>query len=197
MSRDGVSEGQFYQVLLYELDAIRKVVISSSFSLSRIGLYNWCFICVCVYVCVYSLMMFVTCVKLVQACASLEPNYQPTVTFVVVQKRHHTRLFANNHRDRHAVDRSGNILPGTWFYNLPLDGLFFFVVGGILLLKIFSVNATGTVVDSKICHPTEFDFYLCSHAGIQVNHPISPFFVCVNSLWLPCSSVTCIIVLRN
>lgn len=28
---------------------------------------------------------------------------------------------------------------------------------------------TGTVVDSKICHPTEFDFYLCSHAGIQAN----------------------------
>ncbi|XP_029122938.1 protein argonaute 10 [Elaeis guineensis] len=92
--RDGVSEGQFYQVLLYELDAIRK------------------------------------------ACASLEPNYQPPVTFVVVQKRHHTRLFANNHKDRASTDRSGNILP-------------------------------GTVVDSKICHPTEFDFYLCSHAGIQ------------------------------
>ncbi|CAI9113305.1 OLC1v1013879C1 [Oldenlandia corymbosa var. corymbosa] len=92
--RDGVSEGQFYQVLLYELDAIRR------------------------------------------ACASLEPNYQPPVTFVVVQKRHHTRLFANNHNDRNTTDRSGNILP-------------------------------GTVVDSKICHPTEFDFYLCSHAGIQ------------------------------
>uniref|UniRef100_A0A0E0NJ26 Uncharacterized protein n=1 Tax=Oryza rufipogon TaxID=4529 RepID=A0A0E0NJ26_ORYRU len=73
--RDGVSEGQFYQVLFYELDAIRK-------------------------------------------------------------KRHHTRLFANNHKDQRTVDRSGNILP-------------------------------GTVVDSKICHPTEFDFYLCSHAGIQ------------------------------
>ncbi|KAL2469810.1 Protein argonaute 10 [Abeliophyllum distichum] len=92
--RDGVSEGQFYQVLLFELDAIRK------------------------------------------ACASLEPNYQPPVTFIVVQKRHHTRLFANNHRDRSSTDKSGNILP-------------------------------GTVVDSKICHPTEFDFYLCSHAGIQ------------------------------
>ncbi|KAE9445814.1 hypothetical protein C3L33_22296, partial [Rhododendron williamsianum] len=92
--RDGVSEGQFYQVLLYELDAIRK------------------------------------------ACASLEPNYQPPVTFIVVQKRHHTRLFPNNHRDRSSTDKSGNILP-------------------------------GTVVDSKICHPTEFDFYLCSHAGIQ------------------------------
>uniref|UniRef100_A0A7N0TFJ1 Uncharacterized protein n=1 Tax=Kalanchoe fedtschenkoi TaxID=63787 RepID=A0A7N0TFJ1_KALFE len=92
--RDGVSEGQFYQVLLYELDAIRK------------------------------------------ACASLEPNYQPPVTFIVVQKRHHTRLFAGNHKDRSSTDKSGNILP-------------------------------GTVVDTKICHPTEFDFYLCSHAGIQ------------------------------
>ncbi|RLN07443.1 hypothetical protein C2845_PM11G20930 [Panicum miliaceum] len=92
--RDGVSEGQFYQVLLYELNAIRK------------------------------------------ACASLEANYQPKVTFVVVQKRHHTRLFAHNHNDQNSIDRSGNILP-------------------------------GTVVDSKICHPTEFDFYLCSHAGIK------------------------------
>lgn len=89
--RDGVSESQFYQVLLHELDAIRK------------------------------------------ACASLEPNYQPPITFVVVQKRHHTRLFA---KDKQNTDISGNIFP-------------------------------GTVVDSKICHPTEFDFYLCSHAGIQ------------------------------
>ncbi|KAG5092565.1 hypothetical protein JHK82_051343 [Glycine max] len=70
--RDGVSEGQFFQVLLFELDVIRK------------------------------------------ACASQEPNYH----------------------DKSSVDKSGNIL-------------------------------LGTVVDSKICHPIEFDFYLCSHAGIQ------------------------------
>ncbi|KAM3294875.1 hypothetical protein ACQJBY_037640 [Aegilops geniculata] len=92
--RDGVSEGQFSQVLLYEMDAIRK------------------------------------------ACATLQAGYLPPVTFVVVQKRHHTRLFPENHRARDLTDRSGNILP-------------------------------GTVVDTKICHPTEFDFYLCSHAGIQ------------------------------
>ncbi|KAL6513810.1 argonaute 5 [Orobanche minor] len=93
-TRDGVSEGQFNQVLLHEMDAIRK------------------------------------------ACNSIEENYMPKVTFVVVQKRHHTRLFPSNHGDRQSVDRSGNILP-------------------------------GTVVDTKICHPQEFDFYLCSHAGIQ------------------------------
>jgi len=28
----------------------------------------------------------------------------------------------------------------------------------------------GTTVDTKITHPSEFDFYLCSHAGIQVLH---------------------------
>lgn len=92
--RDGVGEHQFNQVLLYELDAIRK------------------------------------------ACASLEEGYLPPVTFVVVQKRHHTRLFPGNHGDHNNIDRSGNILP-------------------------------GTVVDTQICHPSEFDFYLCSHAGIQ------------------------------
>ncbi|XP_044964927.1 protein argonaute 14-like [Hordeum vulgare subsp. vulgare] len=90
--RDGVSEGQFAQVLMYEMDAIRK------------------------------------------ACASLQADYQPKVTFVVVQKRHHTRLFPEVHGKE--TDKSGNILP-------------------------------GTVVDTNICHPTEFDFYLCSHAGIQ------------------------------
>ncbi|CAI9104926.1 OLC1v1003718C1 [Oldenlandia corymbosa var. corymbosa] len=92
--RDGVSEGQFNEVLLHEIDAIRK------------------------------------------ACLSLEAGYMPRVTFIVVQKRHHTRLFPMNHKDRYATDKSGNILP-------------------------------GTVVDTQICHPTEYDFYLCSHAGIK------------------------------
>ncbi|KAH9700158.1 protein argonaute 5 [Citrus sinensis] len=92
--RDGVSEGQFSQVLLHEMNAIRL------------------------------------------ACASLEEGYAPPVTFVVVQKRHHTRLFPAEHNRRDLTDRSGNILP-------------------------------GTVVDTQICHPTEFDFYLNSHAGIQ------------------------------
>ncbi|XP_010243012.1 PREDICTED: protein argonaute MEL1-like [Nelumbo nucifera] len=92
--RDGVSEGQFNQVLLHEVDAIRK------------------------------------------ACVSLEEEYLPRMTFIVVQKRHHTRLFPADHNNRDLTDRSGNILP-------------------------------GTVVDTTICHPTEFDFYLCSHAGIQ------------------------------
>lgn len=36
-------------------------------------------------------------------------EYRPPITFVVVQKRHHTRLFPNRPNEG---DRSGNILPG-------------------------------------------------------------------------------------
>ncbi|ETV88979.1 hypothetical protein H257_00397 [Aphanomyces astaci] len=89
--RDGISEGQFQNILSKEVQAIR------------------------------------------QACESLEPGYRPAITFVVVQKRHHTRIFPTAAMD---ADRSGNC-------------------------------KAGTVVDTGICHPTEHDFYLMSHSGLQ------------------------------
>ncbi|KAI1709334.1 piwi domain-containing protein [Ditylenchus destructor] len=90
--RDGVSEGQFLNVLQSELRSMR------------------------------------------EACMMLERGYQPGITFIAVQKRHHTRLFAVEKKDQ--VGKAFNIPP-------------------------------GTTVDVGITHPTEFDFYLCSHAGIQ------------------------------
>ncbi|KAJ3084300.1 hypothetical protein HK102_000701 [Quaeritorhiza haematococci] len=89
--RDGVSEGQFAEVVREEVASIFR------------------------------------------ACQALEPNYRPTVTFVVVKKRHHARFFVTKKED---ADRSGNVMP-------------------------------GTVVDTGITHPSEFDFYLASHAGLQ------------------------------
>ncbi|RIA87406.1 Piwi domain-containing protein [Glomus cerebriforme] len=89
--RDGVSEGQFKQVLEKEIYAIRA------------------------------------------ACQALDKDYKPNITFVVVQKRHHTRFFPIERRD---TDRTGNCPP-------------------------------GTVVETDITHPFEFDFYLQSHAGLQ------------------------------
>jgi eukaryotic translation initiation factor 2C len=70
-----------------------------------------------------------------EACIKLESDYRPGITYIVVQKRHHTRLFCSDRKDM--VGKSGNI-------------------------------PAGTTVDVGITHPTEFDFYLCSHQGIQV-----------------------------
>ncbi|RHY33456.1 hypothetical protein DYB32_001639 [Aphanomyces invadans] len=89
--RDGISEGQFSNILKKEVGLIR------------------------------------------QACKTLEEDYQPAITYVVVQKRHHTRIFPTAAMD---ADRSGNC-------------------------------KAGTVVDTGICHPTEHDFYLMSHSGLQ------------------------------
>ncbi|CAI2724340.1 unnamed protein product [Schistosoma spindalis] len=86
--RDGVSEGQFENVLVEELSAIQK------------------------------------------ACSDIRPGEEPAITFIVVQKRHHIRLKPHDPRAR-------NVEP-------------------------------GTVVDTDITHRREFDFYICSHDGIQV-----------------------------
>ena len=60
-------------------------------------------------------------------------SYRPKLTFIVLHKRHQTRLFVEEPR---AGDRSGNV-------------------------------PAGTVVDTDICHPSEHDFFLMSHAGLQ------------------------------
>lgn len=67
--RDGVSEGQFEDVLVREISAIQR------------------------------------------ACKSLEADYEPGITYLVVQKRHNTRLFPEN--SAQGVGRMKNVPPGT------------------------------------------------------------------------------------
>ncbi|CAH8484998.1 unnamed protein product [Heterobilharzia americana] len=76
--RDGVSEGQFENVLVEELAAIQR------------------------------------------ACSDIRPGEEPAITYIVVQKRHHIRF-------RPSDPRARNVEP-------------------------------GTVVDTEITHPREFDF---------------------------------------
>ena len=66
------------------------------------------------------------------ACKELQENYEPQITYIVVQKRHHTRFFPMDQNKY----KNGNAL-------------------------------AGTVVDQGINHPTEGDFFLLSHEGIQ------------------------------
>lgn len=84
-----------------------------------------------------------------RACKRIDSeNYEPGITFVVVQKRHHTRFFPRDSRTAHG--RNFNVPP-------------------------------GTIVDVDITHPTEFDFYLVSHASIQVNRRSSRYLILKNN----------------
>lgn len=110
--RDGVSDGQFEMVLNNELGALKKTFEALGWTDQS------------------------------QTSQAEEPSQKrprtgksPKVTFIVVQKRHHTRFFPNTEK-RCPTLRNGNLQP-------------------------------GTVVDSTICQPKIFDFYLCSHAGIK------------------------------
>ncbi|XP_037047779.1 protein argonaute-2 isoform X2 [Bradysia coprophila] len=93
--RDGVSEGQFQQVLTIELNAMYR------------------------------------------GCQQYKQGYKPKITFIVVQKRHHTRFFPPPKSNLGREDRKNNNVPA------------------------------GTIVDKEITHPTENQFYLVSHQSIQ------------------------------
>lgn len=93
--RDGVSEGQFQQVLTVELNAMYR------------------------------------------GCAQYKEGYKPKITFIVVQKRHHTRFFPPQNSGLGQDDRKNNNVPA------------------------------GTIVDKEITHPNENQFYLVSHQSIQ------------------------------
>ncbi|KAF5939131.1 hypothetical protein HYC85_023390 [Camellia sinensis] len=77
----------------------------------------------------------------IQAACSRFPSYKPPITFAVVQKRHHTRLFPNETQTHQQSSTRDQFLDE----NIP----------------------PGTVVDTVITHPREFDFYLCSHWGVK------------------------------
>jgi len=72
-----------------------------------------------------------------RACLRLNFLYKPPITILVIQKKHHARMFPIHDIDMHG--KAGNVCP-------------------------------GTVIDTQITHPTEFDFLLCSHSSGQVSY---------------------------
>lgn len=45
-------------------------------------------------------MLYYELLAVREACISLEKDYQPGITYIVVQKRHHTRLFCADRNER-------------------------------------------------------------------------------------------------
>jgi len=78
-----------------------------------------------------------------EACAEMQKGYDPKVTFIIVQKRNHVRLFPEDER---MADKNGNML-------------------------------AGTVVDTGIVDPHDFDFLMCSHAGLKGTSKATHYWV--------------------
>jgi eukaryotic translation initiation factor 2C len=76
------------------------------------------------------------CMRL--ACTRLRPDYSPKITFLIVQKRNHVRLFPGECKSnsKEDFDRNGNCL-------------------------------SGMVVDTKIVSPVDHDFFLVSHGHLH------------------------------
>lgn len=119
--RDGVSEGQFAEILRTEVMAIK----SACLKLDSKHLPGHCYVCTLTVV-MHSILerMVLTDLLAGHIHVSLIEKYLPPITFVIVKKNHHARFFPRNRDDR---DRSGNCV-------------------------------SGTVIDSVITHPTEFNF---------------------------------------
>lgn len=71
------------------------------------------------------------------ACKHINKDYRPDITFLVVQKRHHVRLFPTSPENSDDWHKNKNV-------------------------------KAGTIVDTHITNPAYTNFYLVSHASIQV-----------------------------
>ena len=89
------------------------------------------------------------------ACTELEEDYQPKITYIVVQKRHHTRFFPSDNNKY----KNGNALAGTVVdqgINHPTEGDFYLLryvlryVGQIITSSYYSHE--GIQGTSRPCH---------------------------------------------
>jgi eukaryotic translation initiation factor 2C len=107
--RDGVSEGQFKEVYYSEYSAVREACKEMGDPNSE---------CELLATQGSAVPPSAPCLSLCKPAGSgdlsshpCHPADAPPITFVVVQKRHHTRLFPMP-QDQQNRDRSGNVLPG-------------------------------------------------------------------------------------
>jgi hypothetical protein len=89
----------------------------------------------------------------IQAYQQMGQGGLPKVTVIIAQKNHHTKLFQ--------ADSPDNVPPGKAS-----------ILSSLILLKVSLCSLsnlhfvyTGTVVDTGIVHPRQYDFYMCAHAG--------------------------------
>lgn len=63
-------------------------------------------------------MLYYELLAIREACISLEKEYQPGITYIVVQKRHHTRLFCADRNERVSLHHFANMIKAIYVYVL-------------------------------------------------------------------------------
>lgn len=138
--RDGVSDGQFKQILNHEMNQIR------------------------------------------EACQMINSGYKPGITFIVIKKRHHTRLFPQRKQDE--AGQNGNVPPGTLVdSNIITPNMFNFFLCSHMGIKGTSKPCHYSVLHddngftlnqiSLLCH------YLChiySKSTTSVSYPAPTYY---------------------
>lgn len=93
-----------------------------------------------------------------QACKFKDGKWCPKFVVIIAQKSRHTKFFQPTSAD-----------------NVPAGRMFKIVNICMVLVQRCGARGanflffSGTVVDNKICHPRNNDFYLCAQAGMVVS----------------------------
>ena len=93
-----------------------------------------------------------------QAFKFLDEKWSPKFTVIVAQRNHHTKFFQTGSPD--------NVPPGN---NYEVCYCLHASWQCPETCNEYMCHSAGTVVDSKVCHPRNFDFYMCAHAGMIVS----------------------------
>ncbi|XP_052901127.1 protein argonaute-2-like [Anopheles moucheti] len=131
--RDGVSDGQFSEILTIELQALHAAI------------------------------------------ARIKPGYKPAVTFIVVQKRHHTRFFP--HGNCPSDGKNCNVPPGTVVdseITMP-DRYEFYLVSHAAVQGVAKPTKYVVLYDDSNCHPDHLQaltYNLC-HLFARCNRSVS------------------------
>jgi eukaryotic translation initiation factor 2C len=99
---------------------------------------------------------------MMQAYQHMGQGKPPKITVIIAQKNHHTKLFQ--------ADAPDNVPPGMSSVKQSRAPSPLKIRDKSEELIWILVVLTGTVVDSGIVHPKQYDFYMCAHAGPIVSH---------------------------
>ncbi|XP_044755994.1 protein argonaute-2-like isoform X3 [Coccinella septempunctata] len=117
-----------------------------------------------------------------RACSKIEDGYEPKITFIVVQKRHHTRFFPTNRND--SEDRNLNVPAGTCVDTVitSLNQQDFYLVSHASIQGVAKPTKYSTLWDDNDMSYDDVEqlaYYLChlfSRCNRSVSYPAPTYY---------------------